>query len=200
MSIREHVNDLNKIIGPARHSVSVEVLREVHEKSGLKGVIRSVQKQMCLQDVSLRVGYVNSGGPKQALAWVDNRWGVPQYGSREFKRFKSTIFFRRSFLKEASFEMIVFAIAHELAHILLDSLQMRHAKQEKAVDVTAMYHLPEQRLSKQLKRKNKESHKISLNKYKRYCLKRHLWISMMLRRIDVLADISRIKKFLQLLL
>jgi len=48
------------------------------------------------------------------------------------------MYVRRAFLENSSFESVVFAIAHELAHIVLDATGNELFKNERAVDITAM--------------------------------------------------------------
>lgn len=100
-------------------------------------MVKVVRDGMGLQ-LRVRVGLVNQGGLSDAPAWVTRPNPMPRYGSAEFKQALVTVFLRKSFLRESKFEKIVMAIAHELSHVVLDSVGHTLRKCEEAVDLTAM--------------------------------------------------------------
>jgi hypothetical protein len=103
-------------------------------------MVRLIRRTMNL-DVKLMVAWVNSGGPKgseQAPAWVQMPERMPFYGTPEFKKLTLKVFVRKSFLEHNSYAHATIAIAHELSHVVLDSIRHPLRKEEKAVDLTAM--------------------------------------------------------------
>jgi hypothetical protein len=63
---------------------------------------------------------------------------MPFYGSKAFRELKITMFIRKSFLEESKFDQAAIAIAHELSHVVLESIGHPLRGCEKAVDLTAM--------------------------------------------------------------
>jgi len=85
------------------------------------------------------VGLVNRGDdpslPKKDVpAWVSLPVPMPPLNSREFEKTTATIFIRKSFLDCSRYESVIQAIAHEMAHIVLEV-----RSEEPAVDLTAMW-------------------------------------------------------------
>jgi hypothetical protein len=94
---------------------------------------------MRLTDISLRVGYVKSGGPLNAPAWVETPKPMPAFGTPAFKKLKLTMYLRKNFVEEVSFQVLVMAKSHELSHIVLNATGHPLRAVEPAVDLTAMY-------------------------------------------------------------
>jgi hypothetical protein len=63
---------------------------------------------------------------------------MPPYGSDEFKELRLDMYLRKSFLDQSAYDQIAIAIAHELSHIVLESIRHPLRRCEKAVDLTAM--------------------------------------------------------------
>lgn len=63
---------------------------------------------------------------------------MPYYGTAAFKDTTIKMFIRKSFLEQSTYAKATIAIAHELSHIVLDSIQHPLRREEKAVDLTAM--------------------------------------------------------------
>jgi|GEM_PF-4870776 len=87
----------------------------------------------------IQVACVRSGGPKNAIAWLQ-RFDevVPRYGTKEFEQMRVGIRIRNELIDNAPFQTVSFAIAHEFAHLVLFSVgQNEH--DEKYVDLLAMY-------------------------------------------------------------
>ncbi len=135
--IRDHIAALWNSFGGQHLSVDEVLLRELHAKKDYTGMFGVVKKQMLLS-LRLQVGFVNKGGPRHAPAWVDLRLSGPLYGTEEYKRTIFTVFIKKAFLAEAPFESVVYAIAHELAHVLLASLGNTLCVVEEAVDLTVL--------------------------------------------------------------
>jgi hypothetical protein len=119
--------------------VPADYLRALHHRKDYEGMVRLVRRTMNL-DVKLVVGWVNSGGPKgfeNAPAWVQMPEQIPYYGTPEFKNLTLKLFVRKAFLANSTYQQVAIAIAHELSHIVLDSIRHPPRREEKAVDLTA---------------------------------------------------------------
>lgn len=135
--IRAWIHELITKVGPPREPIDERPLRALYADSNFAGMLDHIRKSMRL-DVGLRIGYVNSGGPAHAAAWVSLPAPMPQYGTREFKQSKFDVYIRKSVILQSPFEIVVALMAHELSHILLDAIHHPLRRQEAAVDLTAM--------------------------------------------------------------
>jgi len=63
---------------------------------------------------------------------------MPLLGTPTFKQTLATVFLSKSFLMRANFDQVVLAVAHEIAHIVLNGTNHALRDQETAVDLTAM--------------------------------------------------------------
>lgn len=132
-----YIEKLQESFGPVRRPVDDEKLEVIYQEGDIARLIGHIATLLRI-DVTLRVGYVNSGGPKKAPAFVSFEQPFPQFGTEAFKRSLVTVYLRKGFLRDATFECIVTAIAHELSHVLLEATGHVLRKQEAAVDLTAM--------------------------------------------------------------
>lgn len=112
-------------------------MKSLHRAKDYNGLVQLIKKSMNI-DVQLVVGWVNSGGPRTAPAWVMIPENMPYYGTPAFQRLKLTIYIRKSFIEESTYDQAAIVIAHELSHIVLNSIGHPLRKLEKAVDLTAM--------------------------------------------------------------
>jgi hypothetical protein len=135
--IHAYIMSLVGSLGGVRPAVDERELRALYGQQQYTLMFAWVKEAMKL-GMRLRVGYVNSGGPADAPAWVHLPERMPSYGSPAFNAMTIEVFVRRSFLSGATFEMAVWAIAHELAHIVLDATGNRLRRAEEAVDLAAM--------------------------------------------------------------
>jgi hypothetical protein len=120
--------------------VPVRTLRSLHRARDYEGMLRLIKKTMNVE-VRLVVGWVNSGGPeemKNAPAWVSMPAEMPFYGTKAFRELTITMYFRKSFLEQCTYDQVAIAIAHELSRVVLDSIQHPLRSREMAVDLTAM--------------------------------------------------------------
>jgi hypothetical protein len=83
-------------------------------------------------------GSANTGSVKDAPAWVTIPPEMPPYGGKAFREMRLDMYLRKSFLAQSAYDQIAIAVAHELSHIVLDSIEHRLRRCEKAVDLTAM--------------------------------------------------------------
>jgi hypothetical protein len=121
-------------------SIPVRELTSLHTARDYEGMVRLIKKTMKVE-VRLVVAWVNGGGPpamKDAPAWIQLPPNMPFYGSKAFRELKITMFIRKSFLEESKFDQAAIAIAHELSHVVLESIGHPLRGCEKAVDLTAM--------------------------------------------------------------
>ena len=132
------IDTLRSSFGEVRVPISDEQLFKCYRTGDYHGMVYIIQKFLHL-DTRLFLGIVRNGGPKHAPAWIRmNRNSMPMINTAEFRELKTTIYIRGSFLERARFEGVVVAIAHELCHLLLDSVRHSLRFQEEAVDLTAM--------------------------------------------------------------
>lgn len=87
----------------------------------------------------IQVAQVRSGGPKNAMAWLQCfDEVVPRYGTKEFEELRVSVRIRNELIDKAPFQTVSFAIAHEFAHLVLFSVgESKH--DEKYVDLLAMH-------------------------------------------------------------
>ena len=137
--VRSYLDQLQNVISRTP-PVSVRELKTLHRAKDYEGMVRFIRKTMNLE-INLTVGWVNSGGPKNAPAWVElpiDISNVPFHGTRSFKETRFKLFFRKSFLDQSSYDQVAVVVAHELSHIVLASIRHPLWEQEKAVDLTSM--------------------------------------------------------------
>ncbi len=134
--IESYLEQLRASLGAVRRPVSEEKLRALYDAKDYAGLVGYIQRTLHL-DMRVRLGLVNKGGPN-APAWVARQTPMPGYGTAAFRQLTVTIYIRKSFLQEGTFEEAVLASAHELCHIVLDAVGHPLHEKEEAVDLTAM--------------------------------------------------------------
>ena len=120
-----------------RPPVAEEPLRKLFEAKDYVGLVRVIKTDVC-RDARIRLGLVNSGGGEKTAARVVMPNPMPMYGSREFKQTLVTMYIKKAFLNACTFEGAAATIAHECAHIVLNSIGHALRTSEEAVDMTAM--------------------------------------------------------------
>lgn len=133
--IKSYVDQLRASFGRVRLPIEEEKLRSLYDEREYRGMVCHIRSVLCL-DVPIRLGLVNKGGLPNTPAWIEmpmQMFGVGLFGQRTV-----TMYIRKTFLAESVFEQVVLAIAHELCHIVLYGTGHVLAKQEEAVDLTAM--------------------------------------------------------------
>jgi hypothetical protein len=121
--------------------VPTAALKSLHKAKDYEGMVRLIRKSMNVE-IRLVVARVNRGGQKneaggEVPAWIEMPVTMPRYGTAAFQELKLTMFIRKSFLAESTYDSAI-AIAHELSHVVLDSPAHPLCRKEKAVDLTAM--------------------------------------------------------------
>jgi hypothetical protein len=92
-------------------------------------------------NVGVRLTVHWTDGPPQvqnALAWVSIPEKMPYYVTPAFKELTLHISILKSFRDRSAHDEFAIAVAHELSHVVLESIQHPLRKEEKAVDLTAM--------------------------------------------------------------
>src|SRR3989344_3743018 len=138
--VKQLLPELGRVVG-VRRKVPRTELRALYDAGDYKGVVDAVKRGMGL-DMRLflaRTHKVPPGLSKKAVAWVTlPEKYMPPYGSKEFRAMFITVSIRHSFMNTATFEEFVTVVAHELSHIVLDSIGNVWKRHEPAVDLTAM--------------------------------------------------------------
>lgn len=137
--IRSYVDVLISPLGGVKPAIraSHAELRSMHRAGDHAGIVGFVRKSMKL-DTRIRLGRVNSGGPPGVPVWVEMPAKVPPFGTSMFAEATFTMYARKSFLRDASFEVLVAVTAHSMARIVLASIGNRLQGKDKAIDLAAM--------------------------------------------------------------
>ena len=139
-SVRELIDAVAPRVGGVRQKVYSNRLRMFYARREYAKLVGAVKTEMGL-DMRLTLAKVRSGGPEKSAtwaAWIEMPTSMPPYGSHAFKKLHLTVYLRNEFIKSAPFECVVFTIAHEMAHVVLDSIGHPLCRDERAVDITAM--------------------------------------------------------------
>jgi hypothetical protein len=145
IDVSNYLDQLKRAL-PCVQPISPEPLKALHAAQDYKGMVQLIKKAMNIADVTFLVFWVADGAAqknqdKNAPAWIQlprlpDR--LPFYGTKEFKETSLKIFFRKSFLRRQTYDQVAITIAHELSHVVLDSIRHPLFREEKAVDLTAM--------------------------------------------------------------
>jgi hypothetical protein len=120
--------------------VPVETIRALHKRRDFGGIVRLIRETMNV-GVNLTVHWTSGPPPRHlpnAQAWITIPGKVPFYGTPEFKDLRMNVFILKTFRDSADYEEFAITIAHELSHVVLESIHHPLRKEEKAVDLTAM--------------------------------------------------------------
>jgi hypothetical protein len=122
--------------------VNLTELKRLHRAQDDKGIVQLIKRLMNIEAIKFQVvwvpdGAAQEGGMKNAPAWIEMPRDMPFYRSKEFSEMTIRIYFRRSFFRQ-SYDRAVQSVAHELSHVVLESIRHPLRKCEKAVDITAM--------------------------------------------------------------
>jgi hypothetical protein len=134
--IESYIRQLSNSFG-LKKPVDDEKLLALHQARDYYGMVGVILAPFTFS-IKFNLGLVNSGGPADTPAWILIPKSLPMYGTADFAKAEVTMYLRKSFLAEASFEAVVSAVAHEASHVLLDSTMHSLRRQEVAVDLTAM--------------------------------------------------------------
>lgn len=134
--IDDSVEALRASLGGVKAPVDDAELARHYSARDYTEMLRYIRNSMRL-NLRLKLGVVTDGGPA-APAWVEMPERIPLFGTKEFKELQLRVFLRRSFIEKSGFEQLVVVLAHEMAHIVLDSIRHPLHRTEEAVDLTAM--------------------------------------------------------------
>ena len=134
--IESYIDRLRTTFGSIKSPIEEEKLRSLYDTYDYVGMVGYIKNILHL-DIRLRLGLVNKGGP-DAPAWIETPMGMLMFTPAFRQSFIVTMYVRKSFLKDSTFEQLVCAIAHELCHVVLNTTGHPLRQQEEAVDLTAM--------------------------------------------------------------
>jgi hypothetical protein len=134
--VHHYLDQLLKTFGGVAPPIESGVLKKLHERKDYASMLGWIKQSMKLD---LRVGLriVNATGPSAAM-WIETPRPMPAFGTPEFRRTRVVVNARRDLLEDKPFAWVVAGFAHELAHVVLFSIDHPLQHQEKAVDLTAM--------------------------------------------------------------
>ncbi len=135
--IETWVEDVARHLGGVRKKASEDLLWRAFVARDFTEMVGIIKKDLQLS-MHLRVGYVRRGGGNHAVAWINLPTVMPFLGSAAFSALTLDVFVRKEFLAEAPFKSVVYAFAHELAHVMLDATHHPLRRNEKVVDLTVM--------------------------------------------------------------
>jgi len=145
IDVKSYLDQLKRVL-PCVPPISKGPLKALHAAQSYKGMVQLIKKAMNIEDVTFLVSWVPEGAAQQsqqkdAPAWVQLPRlpdKLPFYGTKAFKETSLKIFFRKPFLERHTYDQVAIVIAHELSHVVLDSIRHPLHREEKAVDLTAM--------------------------------------------------------------
>ncbi len=134
--VERWIDTLTASFGRCKVPIDEKLLSEAWERGDISEMVSIIKRHLGITS-SLRLGLVNSG-MGDIPAWVMMSNQASLFGNIGLNRVTTTIYLRRSFIQKSGFEGTVVAIAHEMSHIVLNSLAHPLRMQEEAVDLTAM--------------------------------------------------------------
>jgi hypothetical protein len=137
--VSKYLHQLQQAL-PRVPPIPEDALRSLHAAQDYKGVVALIKKTMKIE-CRLVVAWVNSGatkGMEEAPAWIRTPDPMPIYGTKAFRELTLTMFLRKSKLEQWSHDQMAIVVAHELSHVVLNSIGHPLRGCEKAVDLTAM--------------------------------------------------------------
>lgn len=137
--VSKYLHQLQQAL-PRVSPIPEDTLRSLHAAQDYKGFVAFIKKTMKIE-CRLIVAWINSGAPKgmeEAPAWIRTPSPMPIYGTKAFRELTLTMFLRKSKLEQWSYDQMAIVVAHELSHVVLNSIGHPLRGCEKAVDLTAM--------------------------------------------------------------
>jgi hypothetical protein len=120
-----------------RAPVETTELQKLFAAEDFAGLVGAIKRSFGLE-LKMELGRVKSGGCPTAPAWIKLPEFMPLYGTEAFRRTTVRVFIREEFMRWMPFPTLVSAIAHEMAHVVLESRWDPLRENEKVVDLTAM--------------------------------------------------------------
>ncbi|HXK37632.1 MAG TPA: hypothetical protein VJ579_01015 [Candidatus Paceibacterota bacterium] len=137
--IEDRLGKLINMFGRMHDPVDVLELIRLFEKHEFRGMVAVIKRQMRLS-MPIRVCYVNDPryGPEKCVAWVDGLNFVPFFGTQNIRGEMASMYLRQHALVDMPSPSLIFAIAHELAHVLLTAFRSELNTDEEATDLLAI--------------------------------------------------------------
>jgi hypothetical protein len=138
-AVKEYLTQLRQAL-PYVPPIPVGALVSLHDAEDYHGMVVLIKKAMNIEG-RLKVAWVKSGGPKEvaeAPAWIEMPADMPFYGTEAFREATITMSIRKSAFEQYTYDQVAVVVAHELSHIVLNSIRHPLRGCEKAVDLTAM--------------------------------------------------------------
>lgn len=136
--IEMHIDQLTESLGGIKKPVVLGELESLYIEEEYTKMVGFIARSIKLDGLKILVGLVNSGGPKGAPAWMALPSEMPALGTPEFSKMKVHIFIRKSFIKDFSFEVLVFSIAYQLSTVLIRSIDNALTKEKEAIVLAVM--------------------------------------------------------------
>src|SRR5205085_9113262 len=114
--------------------VDQQTLKRLHKKADFPAMLGWIKQSMRL---NLRVGLRIVNHREKRPMWIEWTNTIPSIGTAEFSDKRVVVNATREAL-EKPLDWIVAGFAHELAHVVLCSMNHKLQEDEKAVDLTAM--------------------------------------------------------------
>lgn len=141
------VHEIQELVGRLLKSMRIvpwvnsDVLRGLYYRKDYAKMLGWIKNSMRLDlHVELRiVGTTHQTPPIQnAPMWIELPGKMPLFGTPQFLYTHVIVNVRKDLLDTKSFAYVVAGFAHELSHVVLNTIQHELQHNEKAVDLTAM--------------------------------------------------------------
>jgi hypothetical protein len=139
--IEQMLTKLERSFGRPRQAVDLDALQRVYGKErNMPQLVKTCAQAIFTAGMPrIRVGVYKNGWPRKGIAFLQLPAHVPPYGTRQFRDTCFTMGFHDTELRKTSFCTTAFAVAHELSHIILYSVNHPLQDDERVVDLTAMF-------------------------------------------------------------
>lgn len=135
--INKYLKEIDQMIGGVKDAVPCEIMYSHHASGDFAQIVSKVCTQMGLHGIPMKVRVHQT--PPGVAAYVERHMDVNSNISKVISKSKgATITLSSKMVNTAPADTTIFAIAHELSHVLLDVHQSQIAEFEMAVDLTAM--------------------------------------------------------------
>jgi hypothetical protein len=139
IDVKAYIDQLRQAL-PYVPPVPIEKIKALHRKRDFGAVVRLIRSTMNV-NVRLTLHWIDGptpNGHEQAPAWIKMPEKMPYYGTPAFKELKLDVSILKSFAANSTYQEFAIVVAHELSHVVLDSIEHPLRREEKAVDLTAM--------------------------------------------------------------
>jgi hypothetical protein len=137
--VKAYLNQLRQAL-PYVPPIPIQQIKALHRKKDFGAIVRLIRSTMNV-NVRLTLHWTDrpaSNGHKQAPAWITVPENMPYYGTPAFRELKLDVSILKSFAANSTYQEFAITVAHELSHVVLDSIKHPLRREEKAVDLTAM--------------------------------------------------------------